>query len=87
MIISLLKIDFILVDFRFCFLMERKTRSGGVMTKEELIDEIAKKAGVSKDEVSLVINAFIDQIKEKLDRGEKVEIPGFGSFILSDKEK
>lgn len=57
------------------------------MTKEELIDKIAAKAGVSKDEVSTVINAFIDQIKEKLDKGERVEIPGFGSFILSDSEK
>ena len=40
------------------------------MTKEELIDQIAARANVSKDEVTTVINAFIDQIKEKLSRGE-----------------
>lgn len=57
------------------------------MTKEELVDKIAVNANVSKDDVSVVINAFIDQIKEKLARGEKVEIPGFGSFILSDEDK
>jgi len=56
------------------------------MTKEELIDQIASKADVSKEEVSIVINAFIDQIKEKLNKGEKVEIPGFGSFVLSETE-
>lgn len=57
------------------------------MTKEELIVKIAKKARVSETDVAAVINTFIDQIKEKLDRGEKVEIPGFGSFVLSDSEK
>lgn len=57
------------------------------MTKEELIDKIAEEAKVAELDVAAVINAFIDQIKEKLDRGEKVEIPGFGSFALSDEEK
>lgn len=57
------------------------------MTKEELIAKIAEDAKVAEADVAAVINAFIDQIKEKLDRGEKVEIPGFGSFILSDSEK
>lgn len=57
------------------------------MTKEELIAKIAKEAKVAESDVAAVINAFIDQIKEKLDRGEKVEIPGFGSFVLSDEKK
>lgn len=53
------------------------------MTQEELISQIADKSGISEDEAQKIINAFTDEIKEQLRRGEKVTISGFGTFILS----
>ena len=65
---------------------ERKTRSGGLMTKEQLISKVAAEANISEDEAQVIINAFTDQIKEQLIRGEKVTISGFGTFVLSHRK-
>ena len=53
------------------------------MTKEELIKAVAEKSKLSVEEVEKVLNAFSSQIKEHLNKGEKITITGFGTFILS----
>lgn len=55
------------------------------MTKEELVGEIAKKTGFATSEVNQVIDAFTEQIKSQLAQGEKIQISGFGSFILTKR--
>ena len=57
------------------------------MTKEELIKAVAEKSGLSTTDVQSVINAFTEQIKKQLSKGEKVDISGFGTFILSKHDK
>ena len=52
------------------------------MTKEELISDIAKKSDLKESEVANIIKIFVEEIKRKLDKGEKVEIPGFGNFSV-----
>ena len=56
------------------------------MTKEELISKVAAESGINEDESEIIINAFTDQIKEQLARGEKVTISGFGTFVLSHRK-
>jgi len=56
------------------------------MTKEELTKKVAEKSGISESEALTIINAFTDQIKEQLARGEKVTIAGFGTFVLSERK-
>lgn len=53
------------------------------MTKDELISKIATESQLSETEVAKIIKIFIEEIKKKLDRGEKVEIPGYGNFTIS----
>lgn len=55
------------------------------MTKDELIAKVAEKSNITVDEADKVINAFTEQIKEQLSRGEKVTITGFGAFVLSKR--
>ena len=50
------------------------------MKKAELIEEVAKKSGLSKSDVDVVIKATIETIMEGVARGEKVAFIGFGSF-------
>jgi len=56
------------------------------MTKEELVKKVAEKSGISENEALAVINVFTDQIKERLSKGEKVNITGFGTFVLSERK-
>lgn len=50
------------------------------MNKTELINEIAKEAGLTQAQAGLAVNAFIDVVGDKLKEGEKVAITGFGNF-------
>lgn len=52
------------------------------MTKDELISKIAKETDLKDEQVAHIIKVFVEQVKEKLDHGEKVEIPGFGNFMI-----
>jgi DNA-binding protein HU-beta len=50
------------------------------MNKSELIEEIAGRTRVPPKEVAVVIEAFIDAVKRRVVRGDKVVLSGFGTF-------
>ena len=50
------------------------------MTKAELIDAVAKKAGTTKADAEKVIGTFFDIVVADAKKGGKVAWPGFGSF-------
>lgn len=56
------------------------------MEKRELITQVSKKADISEEEATKILDAFIDSIKEGLIKGEKVAISGFGTFSLSSRK-
>src|SRR5690242_3490250 len=50
------------------------------MTKSELIDAIAGRGELTKARAEMVVNCVFDAMTEALQRGEGIEIRGFGSF-------
>lgn len=50
------------------------------MNKEELVQEIAKKAKVTQKEASEVLSTFIDVVEKTVSKGKKVTLVGFGTF-------
>ena len=52
------------------------------MTKSELIDAIAGRGELTKARAELVVNCVFDAMTEALERGEGIEIRGFGSFSV-----
>ncbi|MDR0453599.1 MAG: HU family DNA-binding protein [Deferribacteraceae bacterium] len=50
------------------------------MNKQELIDKVAKKAGISKKDTQAVIDTITEAIMETVKKGDKVTLVGFGSF-------
>lgn len=55
------------------------------MTKNELISNVASKSKTSKDQCETVINAFAEEIKACLVRGEKILLSGFMSFEVTER--
>ncbi|MBI4445578.1 MAG: integration host factor subunit beta [Acidobacteria bacterium] len=55
------------------------------MTKAELVDEVAKNTGLTKLEADAVVDLVLGSIVEALNSGEKIELRGFGSFRLRQK--
>ncbi|MFB3142790.1 MAG: integration host factor subunit beta [Acidobacteriota bacterium] len=56
-----------------------------MMTKADLIDEVAKNSELSKKDAEAIVQAVLDSIIESLKAGGKVELRGFGSFRLRNR--
>jgi integration host factor subunit beta len=57
------------------------------MTKSELVERLIESNGaLSRKESELVVNIIFDSMCEALQKGEKVEIRGFGSFTIRERE-
>jgi len=54
-------------------------------TKAELIDTVAKNAGVSKVDAERTLAAFFDTVVATAKKGDKVAWPGFGSFSTTKR--
>jgi integration host factor subunit beta len=52
------------------------------MTKSELIDAIAGRGELTKARAELVVNTVFDAMIQSLERGEGIEVRGFGSFTM-----
>lgn len=57
------------------------------MVRTELIEQIAKRTGVRREDVEKVLSSFVDIVHETVSSGEKVLLSGFGSFILQKLKK
>ena len=60
--------------------------NSGVMTKAELVDEVAHVVGLTKKQAETIVNIVFDSIVESLRSGEKIELRGFGSFRLRSRK-
>ena len=58
------------------------------MTKAEIVKTIALQTGVAPRDVSVVVEAFMEEIRNSLaDNKENVYLRGFGSFIVKHRAK
>ena len=57
------------------------------MTKADIIEAVYEKVGgFSKKEAAEIVESVFGQIKDTLERGEKIKISGFGNFIVREKK-
>lgn len=55
------------------------------MNKTELVAAMAEKAELSKKDSEKALKAFIDVVSEELQKGEKIQLVGFGTFEVSER--
>ena len=55
------------------------------MNKGELVDAIAKATGLTKAASANALEAVLDAVTDTLKAGDKVTIPGFGTFSTSKR--
>ena len=56
------------------------------MNKAELINAMAEKAGLTKNDAHKALEAFIASTVEQLKSGNKVTLIGFGTFSVSERK-
>ena|SRR5579859_2276814 len=62
--------------------MKNATKEQSIVSKDELIHQVAAKAGVNLTEANKVINAFTEVVREKVTQGHEVRLMGFGTWNL-----
>ena len=55
------------------------------MNKSELVEQIAQRSGLSKDQAGEALGATIAAIEEGLAAGEDIAITGFGKFSVAHR--
>jgi integration host factor subunit beta len=56
------------------------------MTKAQIIERVSEQvAGLTKRQAEIVVNTIFNSIRQSLQRGDKTEIRGFGSFRLRSR--
>lgn len=56
------------------------------MTKADIVNEISSRTGIQKKDVSIVVESFMEAIKNSLlEKKENVYLRGFGSFIIKHR--
>lgn len=57
------------------------------MTKAELVEKMAKDAGISKTEAGTALNSFVESVTKALKKKDgKVTLVGFGTFQKSRRK-
>lgn len=56
------------------------------MTKADLVEEVAGKTGLTRTDVAVVVEAFLEAVKKSLEGGHNIEIRGFGTFKIKQRK-
>lgn len=50
------------------------------MNKSDLITSMAEKSNLTKKDAEAALKSFIESVEEALEKGDKVQLVGFGTF-------
>jgi DNA-binding protein HU-beta len=55
--------------------------------KIDIINDVANKTGVPKAKAEIAVEAMFDAMKAALQRGERIELRGFGVFVVKPRKR
>ena len=55
------------------------------MNKTELVAIMAEKADLSKKDAEKALNAFVEAVEAALEKGDKIQLVGFGTFEVRER--
>lgn len=55
------------------------------MNKAELVEELAKKTGLSKKDSEAAVKSFVEIVTGRLTKGDSVQLIGFGTFEVGKR--
>ncbi len=57
------------------------------MTKADLVEEMAKKANLTKANAERALNAFLEAVEATLSSDGKLTLTGFGTFLVEERKE
>ncbi len=56
------------------------------MNKSDLVDVVSNRANITRKRIEDVVNLIFDSMMDAMVRGDRIEIRGFGSFVVKHYE-
>ena len=56
------------------------------VSKADLVSKVAESKGLRKKDVKDIMDAVLEQISASLDKGAKVQLTGFGTFVVRERK-
>ncbi len=57
------------------------------MIKLDIINNVADKTGVPKNKAEIAVEALFEAMKDAMKRGERIELRGFGVFVVKPRKR
>src|SRR3569833_3360254 len=57
------------------------------LTKADMAEKLFEELGLNKREAKDFVEAFFEEVRAALEKGEQVKLSGFGNFNLRDKKQ
>lgn len=57
------------------------------MIKLDIVNHVADKTGVPKAKAEVAVEALFEAMKDALQRGERIELRGFGVFVVKPRKR
>jgi DNA-binding protein HU-beta len=61
-------------------------REERLVTKQEFVDEVARRSNLTKQDAGKAVDAFLDSITDALKSGDAVSFTGFGKFSAQHRK-
>ena len=56
------------------------------MIKQDIVGRVASKIGITKVKAEVAVDSFFTALKEAMKRGERIELRGFGVFLVKPRK-
>ena len=56
------------------------------MVKQDIVSRVAEQKGITKVKAEIAVDAFFDSLKSALKSGERIELRGFGVFVVKPRK-
>ena len=77
------------LKYKFIYLLALKanciTNITKKMTKADIVKNISDQTGVDKTDVQMIVEKFMDQVRDSIQKNNNVYLRGFGSFVVKTR--
>jgi DNA-binding protein HU-beta len=56
------------------------------VVKQDIVSRVAEQKGITKVKAEIAVDAFFDSLKNALRSGERIELRGFGVFVVKPRK-
>ncbi|MCS6816801.1 MAG: integration host factor subunit beta [Blastocatellia bacterium] len=57
------------------------------MIKQDIVNRVAERTGLPKSRVEMAVDAFFEAMKQALKNGYRIELRGFGVFLVRPRKR